>query len=94
MRLQTLAEQHGYDYKSVSIKQLKGRWGSCSEHKDIVLNCFLMELPWNLIDYVLLHELAHTRVMAHGAVFWNEMARVLPEVQSCRRQIKLHKPTL
>lgn len=93
-RLKTLAEQHGFTYKSVSVKQLSGRWGSCSSEKDIVLNCFLMQLPWELIDYVLLHELTHTNVMAHGPVFWNEMRRVLPLVDTRRKEIKQHKPVL
>lgn len=93
-RLKTLAQQHGYDYQSIIIKQLKGRWGSCSQQKDIVLNCFLMQLPWELIDYVILHELAHTRVMAHGPVFWNEMRRVTPTTDRLRKAIKLHKPVL
>ncbi len=93
-RLETLAAQHGYEYNSVAVKQLKGRWGSCSEQKDIVLNCFLMQLPWELIDYVLLHELAHTRVMAHGPVFWDEMKRINPLNDRLRKAIKLHKPIL
>ena len=93
-RLELLAVQHGFTYRSVTIKQLSGRWGSCSEQKDIILNCFLMQLPWELIDYVLLHELTHTRVMAHGPVFWQEMESVLPDVQRCRKLIKTHKPVL
>jgi predicted metal-dependent hydrolase len=93
-RLQTLAYTHGYTFRDVSVKQLKGRWGSCSEQKDIVLNCFLMKLPWDLIDYVLLHELAHTRVMAHGTPFWTEMERHTPHIKQLRKAIKEYKPTL
>lgn len=93
-RLKVLAEQYGYSYRDVSVKRLKGRWGSCSEQKDIVLNCFLMKLPWNLIDYVLLHELAHTRVMAHGASFWSEMEQHTSHVKELRKAIKAYKPTL
>lgn len=93
-RLKLLADQHGYEYRAVSVKQLKGRWGSCSEQKDIILNCFLMQLPWELIDYVLLHELAHTKVMAHGPIFWEEMRRATPQVDKLRKAIKLHKPIL
>lgn len=93
-RLHTLADALGYEVGSVTIKQLKGRWGSCSEQKDIVLNCFLMKLPWELIDYVLLHELAHTRVMAHGTPFWAEMERHNPSIKQLRKAIKNHKPTL
>jgi predicted metal-dependent hydrolase len=93
-RLDLLAQQHGFTYKSVAIKQLTGRWGSCSEQKDIILNCFLMQLPWELIDYVLLHELTHTKVMAHGPVFWTEMEKVAPTIKLLRKQIKQHKPVL
>lgn len=93
-RLKLLADTHGYTFSSVAVKQLKGRWGSCSERQDIVLNCFLMQLPWELIDYVLLHELAHTKVMAHGTLFWEEMERTLPDVKQLRKMIKAQKPTL
>lgn len=93
-RLRTLAEQHGYSFTSVTVKQLTGRWGSCSDKQEITLNCFLMQLPWDLIDYVLLHELAHTKVMAHGTPFWTEMARALPTVQNYRKLIKTYKPVL
>lgn len=93
-RIKTLAEQHNFTFTDLTIKQLTGRWGSCSEKKEITLNCFLMQLPWELIDYVILHELVHTRVMAHGPVFWAEMESVLPRVQRLRKDIKTHKPVL
>lgn len=93
-RLKTLAQQHDYTYNSIAIKRLSGRWGSCSEHQDIILNCYLMQLPWSLIDYVIMHELAHTRVMAHGPAFWQEMAAHVPDLQQLRKQIKLRKPVL
>lgn len=93
-RLATLADQFGYSFNSVSIKQLKGRWGSCTDKADITLNCYLMKLPWELIDYVLLHELAHTSIMAHGHIFWAEMAEHSPNLARLRKEIKTHKPTL
>lgn len=93
-RLEQLASEYGFTYQSVGIKQLKGRWGSCSEKKDIVLNCFLMQLPWHLIDYVLIHELVHTRIMAHGPVFWAEVGQYIPNLKAIRQEIKTHKPVL
>lgn len=93
-RTRQLAEEFGYTYVSVRVKQLKGRWGSCSERKEIIFNCFLMQLPWDLIDYVILHELAHTRVMAHGPRFWAEMERTRPDIQQLRKLMKARKPTL
>ena len=94
VRLANLAEQYGYDFNSITIKQMTGRWGSCTDKTDITLNCYLMKLPWHLIDYVLMHELAHTRVMAHGQPFWSEMSKHLPNLASLRKEIKTHKPTL
>ena len=93
-RLQMLANQYGFTYSSVGIKQLKSRWGSCDTQQNIVLNLFLMQLPWQLIDYVLLHELVHTRVMQHGPKFWAEMALVRPDVKRDRQEIRGYQPVL
>lgn len=93
-RLQKLADLHGFRYRSVQIKQLRGRWGSCDHQQNIVLNLFLMQLSWELIDYVLLHELTHTKIMRHGPDFWTEMQRHQPNVQSLRRAIRAHQPAV
>lgn len=91
-KLKMLAEQHGFTYKSVAIKRLQSRWGSCSSEKDIALNCYLMQLPWELIDYVLLHELVHTRVMAHGERFWSELGKYVSDLPTKRKLIKSYQP--
>jgi predicted metal-dependent hydrolase len=93
-RLEALASQTGFSYTSVGVKQLKSRWGSCNSHQEIVLNLFLMQLPWKLIDYVLVHELTHTKVMRHGAPFWREMERHLPQAKSLRKQMADYQPML
>lgn len=93
-RLEALALQHGFTYQSVGIKQLKSRWGSCSDQGHIALSCFLMQLPWHLIDYVLLHELVHTRVMAHGPVFWNELDQYVTNLKAIRKEMRDHRPIL
>lgn len=69
-RLQMLSEKHDLPYKSVKINSSSGRWGSCSARGGINLSYYLVLLPSHLIDYVLLHELAHTREMNHGEGFW------------------------
>lgn len=93
-RLATLSRQTGLDYASVTIKQLKSRWGSCNSNKEIMLNLFLMQLPWHLIDYVLIHELTHTKVMRHGAPFWREMERHAPNAKLLRKQMSAYQPIL
>ena len=93
-RLRDLALENSFTYGQVAVKRLKGRWGSCDQHRNIVLNLFLMQLPWELIDYVLMHELVHTRVLRHGPAFWEEMAEVVPNVKELRKQLKQHSPVL
>ena len=93
-RLQQLASKHDFHYQTVTIKQLTSRWGSCDQHQHIALNLFLMQLPWELIDYVLLHELVHTMHMDHGPEFWTTLERVVPGAKQHRTTIRKHKPVV
>jgi predicted metal-dependent hydrolase len=93
-QLQLLAKANNFSYKNLKIKRLKSRWGSCDSYGNITLNYFLVQLPPELIDYVLLHELVHTRVLKHGPQFWNAMLPLLPNVQQLRKAIRRHQPRL
>ncbi len=93
-RVASLASTHGFSYKSVSIKLLKRRWGSCDNQKNIVLSLYLMQLPWNLIDYVILHELAHTRELSHSSNFWQVLDTAMPNAKTKRKEIKQYHPIL
>ncbi len=70
LRTEQLATEHGFCYQGVTVKNLSSRWGSCSAGNHINLNIHLMRLPSYLIDYVILHELAHTIHKNHGPDFW------------------------
>lgn len=94
IRLAELSRKYGFSYRSVTIKNLKTRWGSCDQDGNIVLNLYLMQLPWHLIDYVLLHELTHTKVMRHGPPFWDAMTAIEPKSQALRREIRTHRTAL
>lgn len=91
-RLASLAKQHGFTYNGVAIKRMKSRWGSCDHKRNITLNLFLVQLPWEQIDYVLLHELTHTEVLRHGPDFWRAMEKVLPDVKRLRKAIRAARP--
>ncbi len=93
-RLAELAKSHGYTYKNVQIKKLTSRWGSCSSQKNIALSYYLVQLPWPLIDYVLLHELTHTKHLHHGSDFWNALGQAVPNVKAVKKSIKDFKPTI
>lgn len=74
--LTELAARYGFRYRQVKITGSRSRWGSCSATGSINLSCYLMLLPPHLMDYVLLHELAHTREMNHGPKFWEILDEV------------------
>lgn len=69
-RIAELAKRHGFVFGKVTIRNNRSNWGSCSSRNNISLNLKLMKLPDHLIDFVLLHELAHTRIKNHGPMFW------------------------
>ena len=69
-RLNDLSDKSNLSFNEVFIKNIKSRWGSCSGKNNINLSIHLMRLPDHLIDYVLLHELAHTIVRNHGKKYW------------------------
>ena len=87
-RLGELAAEHNFKYERVSIRCQKTRWGSCSSRNNINLNMNLLHLPSELIDYVLLHELTHTRVRKHGHEFWDELETVCSDAKKKRRRLK------
>jgi len=75
-RTRQLASKFGFYFTDVKIQSSKSRWGSCSREKSINLSLYLMLLPAHLIDYVILHELCHTKEMNHGDKFWTWMDKV------------------
>lgn len=91
-RLKTLADKHGFRYNKLRFSSAGTRWGSCSSEATISLNIWLMQLPFELIDYVILHELTHTRHMNHSEDFWNELGLFLPNHRELRRELKQHHP--
>lgn len=75
-RVRELAEKHAYKISGLKIRKMLTRWGSCTARKSINLNSWLVMLPEYLSDYVILHELAHTRFPDHSQRFWAELDSV------------------
>ena len=93
-RLNMLANEHSFKVSDIKIKLLKSRWGSCNSRNEITLNSHLMLLPWHLVDYVLLHELIHTKVMKHGQDFWNEFKNYDSQALALRKEIKTFRSSI
>jgi len=90
-RLNKLSEQHGFSYNKVSMRNQKTRWGSCSSKNNINLNMKLVRLPDEMIDYVLLHELVHTRIKNHTNAFWTELNKFVGDAREMSKKMNEYK---
>lgn len=86
--LDQLCRQHGLSYTRLSLRFQKGKWGSCSSKRSISLNVRLLFLPPQLVRYVLVHELCHTRHLNHSPQFWEEVGRILPDYRELRKDLR------
>lgn len=93
-QLESLASRHGFNYETIRFSNAGTRWGSCSSSGTISLNIWLMQLPFELIDYVIIHELCHTREMNHSRDFWRLVEEILPDYRERRRSLKEEHPYL
>jgi len=90
LRLVQLAEQHGFEFNRLFIREQKTRWGSCSSRGNISLNWKLIKAPVSVSDYVILHELAHTEIMNHSATFWQRVEVLVPDYKEAKLWLRTH----
>lgn len=93
-RINFLAEKYGFYFKKLRFSHTSTRWGSCSSSGTISLNIALMNLPHHLIDYVIIHELCHTRQMNHSEKFWAEVSKYCPDYKKCVKEMKQFSPNI
>ena len=93
-RIDFLAEKYGFSFEKLRFSHTGTRWGSCSSSGTISLNIALMNLPHHLIDYVIIHELCHTRQMNHSSKFWQEVEKYCPDYKKYIQEIKQFSPSI
>lgn len=88
-RLRELNELHfKEEINSVSLRNMKTRWGSCASNGRISLSSRLLFAPPEILDYVIIHELAHTKVKSHGKRFWSIVEGVMPDHKDRRTWLR------
>ena len=90
-RLNELAVKYNFNYSKVFIKNIKSRWGSCSKKGNVNFSLHLMILPEELIDYVILHELAHTIEHNHSKNFWAVLDKIYGNAKTVDRKLKNYR---
>ena len=90
-RVQYYSRRMGVTVGRLTISNQKTRWGSCSAKGNLNFNYQLYYLPEELLDYVVVHELAHRRYMNHSEAFWNEVEKYCPSYRQCRERLKAYK---
>lgn len=87
-RVQFFAAQHGFRYEKIRITSARTRWGSCSSRGVLSFTWRLAMAPLEVVDYVVIHELAHLKIKNHSVVFWTEVARLMPDYKRHRDWLK------
>lgn len=88
LRLEELADRHGLKFTRVSIRHQRSRWGSCARSGAIALNFRLVQMPPEVCDYVLIHELMHLKQQNHGRRFWALVERAFPGYKEAERWLR------
>lgn len=75
-------------YNELKFQLLEKRWGSCTPTNNIIINIECIKLPFSLIDYLIVHELVHTKVKSHSKEFWAELSKHMPKWKELDEQMQ------
>lgn len=84
------AKKMGVTYGRITIREQKTRWGSCSSAGNLNFNWKLILMPEKVLDYVVIHELAHRKEMNHSPAFYQVVCQVMPDYQIYQKWLRDH----
>ncbi|MCL6444136.1 MAG: M48 family metallopeptidase [Alicyclobacillus sp.] len=93
-RVNLFAPRIGVQPSKVVVKDQKTRWGSCTKNGTININWRILMAPMRIVDYVVVHELAHMIHADHSSDFWSVVASVMPDYDERKEWLRIHGPTL
>lgn len=88
LKIEELNKVYNLQYRRISIRNQKTRWGSCSRKGNLNFNYKIIHLPEKYLDYIIAHELCHLKEFNHSKRFWDLVAEIIPDYKSIRREIK------
>ncbi|MFD2726274.1 M48 family metallopeptidase [Hyunsoonleella rubra] len=77
-RVKKWSKESGLAFNELKIRKLEKRWGSCTPSNNILINIDAVKLPFSLIDYLIVHELVHTKIKNHSKEYWSEVSKHIP----------------
>lgn len=89
-KVEELAQKFWLKYNSIKITSAKTRWGSCTSKKNLNFSYRLILTTPKVIDYVIVHELAHLKHMNHSKRFWSEVESMMPDYKESEKWLKKH----
>lgn len=87
-RIEYFNKYYNFQFKNITIKNQKTRWGSCSRKGNLNFNYKIALLPSNISDYIIVHELCHLKEFNHSKRFWDLVAESVPDYSILRKKLK------
>lgn len=87
-RVEYYTKKYKVNYNRISIKDQRSKWGSCSSKKNLNFSWRLILLPWDMLEYIVIHEVCHLLQMNHSPKFWAEVEKCYPEYKKARKWMR------
>ena len=93
-RVRQIATSFGFSYSKISISTSKSCWGSCNQKNELRFTYKLMLCPAEIVDYIILHELCHTKVKSHSKSFWKLVQQTYPNYKHAENWLRNNRSVI